>query len=151
VFQIAIIFKYLGLNHFVRFLSPFSLEVELLFSVEARVDRADFDSKIASRLVNEQSEEGNGVSKIKTHLSLPFGIVSALVDKVVVGLQTHLDFGEDVLDGVPLRMAVNVHGDRRIVGVNTSFEHHHEVVQVGAVFKNTIDLFVIGNGLLGLD
>jgi hypothetical protein len=131
-------------------ISGSSLEVDLLFVVEASVDRAHRNHSIAARLVNCKGKVRGSVSEVEANLALPLGETFALIDEIVVGLEACLNLGEGVLNVNTLGVAVDVHRDGGVVSIDAGLQNVHDVVQVRRVLKDAVDLLVVVNRVLGL-
>ena len=71
-----------------------SLEVRLLFGIEAREDLRLLDELVPTGVVNREVEVRHGAAQVEHDLVLPLGIVLAVVDQIVVGLNDGFDVRE---------------------------------------------------------
>lgn len=81
----------------------------MLLKVKSAIDWRDFDSEVASILVDCKTDIRHSRAEFFLNFCLPFRVVGTVVDKSVVGFQALLDLGKQFCDVTALRSSVNVH------------------------------------------
>lgn len=127
-----------------------SLEVLLLFGVEAEEDFGLLNKAVSRDVVDRQGEERNSATEVELDFVLPLRVSSAVIHQRVVGSESLFDIADHV--GKLRASTRSVHGEgvRRVVRRILSLDHIQHLIQLGCVLKDRVDLLVVPQFLSGL-
>ena len=121
----------------------YSLEVDAFFFVEAAERLWNSDCCVTRAFIDCESQVGNSSTEFFLDLLLPVGIVSAIVDQVVVSFKSRLDLREYVLHTTASWASVNIHRERRIISADSCLDQIAQLSDLGAVFIDVVNLVVV--------
>lgn len=120
-----------------------SLEELLLLEIESLEEMGLRDELIADWLVEIEEHEGHVLSDVLLDLADPLGMILAVLNHPVVGIETELDFLENLLGWIVRRLPVNGHRNRGVGRGHTGVERRQNAVEVRSIFHQRVELLVM--------
>jgi hypothetical protein len=101
-------------------------------------------------IANGQAHVGDNTAQVPLDFLLPIRESFAVVDELVVGFKTLLNFGEALLEGAALRPLVHVERHRRHIAGNSGLQDGHSDAEIRRGLEDGVELLVVSDAVTSL-